>query len=108
MKVIKCCVIAVLFVVMAIVLWQVALYAYEPPNRIPSNPKIGKPVKSYEMTELELEAYVQRRIATCAVREMHDTQTEVVHEKHWHVAIFDGIKYHVYTGPGIAHAVWKQ
>ena len=81
-------------------LWAVQAQQAQPPN--PTE-------KTVTITESHLERLVEQRIAKRLLAEQKTLDQEVLDPKHWHTAIYEGVVYHVYTGPGDAMAVtWAQ
>ena len=69
-------------------------------------PQPAKPAeKTVTITESQLNQLVERRIAQRMLEEKTSLDQEVLKSEHWHTAIFEGVVYHVYTGPGKAMTV---
>jgi len=56
--------------------------------------------KSVTITEAQLEKLVEQRMADAMIKEQRSLSKEVLQGKHWNRAIFDGVEYTIYTGPG--------
>ena len=68
--------------------------------------KPAKPAeKTVTITESQLNQLVERRIAQRMLEERTSLDQEVIKSEHWHTAIYAGVVYHVYTGPGKAMTV---
>ncbi|MBN2473285.1 MAG: hypothetical protein JXB62_01655 [Pirellulales bacterium] len=61
--------------------------------------------KTVTITESQFNELVERKVAQRLMEEQTALDEEVLKAKHWHTAIYDGVVYHVYTGPGKAMAV---
>jgi hypothetical protein len=57
-------------------------------------------VNSITITKAELDAMVSQRMAQALIDDTHGMHEVVLQGKHWHTAIFQGIEYTIYTGPG--------
>lgn len=70
--------------------------------------------KSITITKAELDAMVSQRMAQAMLEESRSLHAEVLQEKHWHTAIFNGVAYTIYTGPGdiasatIPHSILEE
>jgi len=65
--------------------------------------------KSYTLTESQLEDFVQKRIAQALAKGDKGVEQKVMAPESWHTAIFNGVEYTIYTGPGQAMATrWAQ
>ena len=65
--------------------------------------------KKVTITESHLNRLVEQRIAKRMLEEQKSLDQTILDSKHWHTAIYEGVIYHVYTGPGNAMAVtWAQ
>ncbi len=56
--------------------------------------------KSYTLTTSQLEEYVQKRVSQALAADKTATDKKVVSPENWHTAIYEGVEYTVYTGPG--------
>jgi len=66
----------------------------EPPAQPPAAEK------TYTLTESQLKAYVDRCIAQNALQESMSLHERILQGENWHRAVFNGMEYTVYTGPG--------
>lgn len=65
--------------------------------------------KTVTITERQLEDIVSRRIAQTMINEDKSLDDLIMEARNWHVAVFDGVIYHIYTGPGQIQArSWYQ
>jgi hypothetical protein len=62
--------------------------------------------KKVTITESQLDQIVERRIAQMMLQEKRSLQERILESQNWHVAIFEGMTYTVYTGPGDVVAAW--
>jgi len=65
----------------------------------PTTPKPPEE-KTVTITETELNQLVERRIAQQMIAEEKTLQARILEGRNWHVAIFEGTEYVIYTGPG--------
>jgi hypothetical protein len=56
--------------------------------------------KSYTLTTSQLEEYVQKRVNQALAADKQATDQKVLNGENWHTAIYKGVEYTVYTGPG--------
>jgi len=56
--------------------------------------------EKYTLTRSQLEAYVEQRIAQHALQESMSLHEKILQGENWHTAVFNGMEYTVYTGPG--------
>ena len=53
------------------------------------------------MTKQQWEDWAQKRITAALAKEKADTSDQkIVQAENWHTAIFNGVEYTIYTGPG--------
>ena len=65
--------------------------------------------KTVTITEKQLDVLVSQRIAQSMIAEEKSLNDQIVEPRNWHTAIFDGVIYHIYTGPGQLQArSWYQ
>lgn len=65
--------------------------------------------KTYTMTESQLEEYVQKRVAQTQSKDGPDLDKKILQPENWHTAVYSGIEYTVYTGPGqVMMARWAK
>ena len=58
--------------------------------------------KTFTMTETQLEEYVQKRIAQAAAKDQGNLDQKILQPENWHTAVYSGVEYTIYTGPGQA------
>ncbi len=63
----------------------------------PAQPTVAKTVT---LTKPELEALVPQRMAQAMIDGTQSVREAVLQPQHWHSAIFNGVEYTIYTGPG--------
>jgi len=56
--------------------------------------------KTITITKAELEAMVSQRMAQAMLEDTRSMHEAVLQEQNWHSAIFKGIEYTIYSGPG--------
>ena len=59
-----------------------------------------QPAKTVTLTEAELDKLVEQRMAHAMLQESRSLSEEILQPDNWHTAIFNGVKYTIYTGPG--------
>ncbi len=65
--------------------------------------------KTYALTDSQLEEYVQKRVHQALATDKRTTDEKVLSSENWHTAIYQGVEYTVYTGPGQALATrWAK
>jgi len=65
--------------------------------------------KTYTLSTSQLEEYVQKRVNQALAAEKTTTDQKVLNAENWHTAIYKGVEYTVYTGPGQALATrWAK
>jgi hypothetical protein len=52
------------------------------------------------ISQHELDRIIERRVAEVLLAEERSLHEEVLQAKHWHTAVFEGVKHTIYTGPG--------
>jgi hypothetical protein len=56
--------------------------------------------KAYTLTTSQLEEYVQKRVNQALAADKTATDQKTLNPENWHTAIYKGVEYTVYTGPG--------
>lgn len=56
--------------------------------------------KTYTITESQLQEIVVRRMAQELIEEQRSLDEKILDKESWHNAIFNDVKYVIYTGPG--------
>jgi hypothetical protein len=65
--------------------------------------------KSYTLTTSQLEEYVQKRVNQALATDKLTADQKILNGDNWHTAIYKGVEYTVYTGPGQALATrWAK
>jgi hypothetical protein len=56
--------------------------------------------KSYTLTASQLEEYVQKRVKQSQAADKLTADEKILNSENWHTAVYKGVEYTVYTGPG--------
>ncbi len=65
--------------------------------------------KTYTLTTSQLEEYVQKRVNQALATDKMTADQKILNGENWHTAIYKGVEYTVYTGPGQALATrWAK
>ena len=65
--------------------------------------------KTYTLTASQLEEYVQKRVNQALATDKMTADQKILNPENWHTAIYKGVEYTVYTGPGQALATrWAK
>ena len=56
--------------------------------------------KSYTLTASQLEEYVQKRVKQSQSADKLTADEKILYPENWHTAVYKGVEYTVYTGPG--------
>jgi hypothetical protein len=56
--------------------------------------------KTYTLTTSQLEEYVQKRVNQALATDKMTADQKILNSENWHTAIYKGVEYTVYTGPG--------
>jgi hypothetical protein len=65
--------------------------------------------KTYTLTTSQLEEYVQKRVNQALAADKLTTDQKTLAPENWHTAIYKGVEYTIYTGPGQALATrWAK
>ena len=56
--------------------------------------------KTITVTEAQLDQLVERRIAQQMIAEQKTLGDRILEGRNWHVAVYEGVVYTIYTGPG--------
>ncbi len=65
--------------------------------------------KTVTITKKQLEAIVEQRIARQMLEDKVTLDQRILQGQNWHTAVFNGVEYTIYTGPGQVLATrWAQ
>ena len=56
--------------------------------------------KTVTLTEKQLEDLVQQRVAQAMLEDRAGLDAKIVRPESWHTAVYNGVEYTIYTGPG--------
>ena len=78
-------------------------------NLVMAQTKEKEKEKSYTLTASQWEELVQKRINQALATDKMTADQKVLNPENWHTAIYKGVEYTVYTGPGQALATrWAK